>query len=320
MPKVSVIVPFYNVELYIERCARSLFGQTLDDMEYIFVDDCSTDSSVQVLNDVLRLFPDRESSTHIVRLPENGGQAKALREGLKLATGNFVIKCDGDDEIELESYEELYDKAVRENLDLVIFDFVQLYSDGSSLYMGQHLEDDMIYEILTNMISTSVCNKLVRRDVLKEPFVYPEGSMCEDFVFSIQYFYRCLRIGSINKPYYKYYRYPTSFLAQSDLSRHLEKFRQLVDNMNLVFGIINEHGDTEKYKDQILFQKLNAKNFLLKYIGEKDVYKIWRSTFREINKDVLGCPSISNRNKFFYILTALRLYPLYTLYKTVRNK
>jgi len=320
MPKVSVIVPFYNVELYIERCARSLFGQTLDDMEYVFVDDCSTDSSVKVLNDTLKQFPNRESSTHIVRLPENGGQAKALCEGLNYVTGEFIIKCDGDDELELDAYEELYNKAIGEHLDLVMFDFVQLYPDGSSVYMGQHLKDDMIYEMLTNKISTSVCNKLVRRDVLREPFVYPRGSMCEDFVFSIQYFYRCSKLGSINKPFYKYYRYPSSFLAQSDQARHLQKFRQLVDNMNLVFGVIHEQGETEKYKDQILFQKLNAKNFLLKFIGEKNIYNIWRSTFNEINTEVIRCPSISRRNKFLYILTVLHMYPLYTLFKKIKNK
>jgi len=320
MPKVSVIVPFYNVELYIERCARSLFGQTLDDMEFVFVDDCSTDSSVQVLIDTLKQFPGRESSTHIVRLHENGGQAKAYSEGLKYATGEYIIKCDGDDELDIEAYKESYNKAKREHLDLVMFDFVQLYPDGTSVYMGQHIEDDMVLEILTDKISTSVCNKLVRREVFSDSFLYPTESMCEDFVFSIQYFYRCSKLGTINKPYYKYYRYPSSFLALSDEIHHLAKFHQLIDNLSLVIDVIEKHGDEKKYHGHIVSKKLKAKNFLLMYIERNTIFKYWKSTFSEINNEVLLCDAITKRNKIIYILTMIHLYPLYRTIKQLRHK
>ncbi|MCQ2146597.1 MAG: glycosyltransferase [Bacteroidales bacterium] len=320
MPKVSVIVPFYNVEPYIERCARSLLGQTLQDMEYIFVDDGSTDNSLSVLNNTINLFSYRESQVKVISLPENGGQAKALAEGLKHISGDYVIKCDGDDEVELETYEELYNKAERENLDLVMFDFVQLYPDGSSVYMGQHLKDDMIFEMLTDKISTSVCNKLVRRSVFEDSFVYPSESMCEDFVYSIQYFYTCEKLGVINKPFYKYYRYPLSFLAVSDEETRIAKFNQLVDNLKKVFEIIEIHGDRGKYQDLIVAKKLKAKNFLLKYINKKQFYQLWQSAFSEINGKVMSCPCVTTRNKFFYILTLMHLYPLYNMYKKMHTK
>ena len=73
MPKVSVIVPVFGVEKYIERCARSLFEQTLDDMEFIFVDDCTPDCSIEILKDVLSSYPQRQVQTRIYRMPCNSG-------------------------------------------------------------------------------------------------------------------------------------------------------------------------------------------------------------------------------------------------------
>ena len=77
MPAVSVIVPVYKVEPYIARCARSLFGQTLKDIEYIFIDDCTPDRSIEVLREVLEEYPERKEQVRIFRMPENGGQAES---------------------------------------------------------------------------------------------------------------------------------------------------------------------------------------------------------------------------------------------------
>ena len=73
MPAVSVIIPGYKVERYIERCARSLFSQTLEDIEYIFVNDCSPDRSVEILEKVLEDFPQRKTQVKIISNPENRG-------------------------------------------------------------------------------------------------------------------------------------------------------------------------------------------------------------------------------------------------------
>ena len=79
-PKVSIIVPIYRVEEYIERCAESLFAQTFDDIEYIFVDDCSPDKSVEILQRTLEKYPHRKRLTRIERLSSNSGQAAVRRQ------------------------------------------------------------------------------------------------------------------------------------------------------------------------------------------------------------------------------------------------
>ena len=81
MPKISVIVPIYRVGKYIERCVRSLFEQTLDDIEYIFINDCSPDNSVIILTKLLKEYPQRRSTVQIINFTRNQGAAEARKVG-----------------------------------------------------------------------------------------------------------------------------------------------------------------------------------------------------------------------------------------------
>ena len=111
MPAVSVIVLVYKVEKYIERCARSLFGQTLQDMEFIFVDDDSPDRSIEVMERVLEDFPLRRGQVKVIRNEVNLGLPESRRMGVAAATGEYIIHCDSDDWPEPEMYAKLYSKA-----------------------------------------------------------------------------------------------------------------------------------------------------------------------------------------------------------------
>lgn len=95
--KVSIIIPIYGVELFIERCAISLFEQTLDDIEYIFVDDCTMDKSVQILQGIIAKYPQRKDNVFIIRHERNKGLASARKTGLKFVHGEYVAHCDSDD-------------------------------------------------------------------------------------------------------------------------------------------------------------------------------------------------------------------------------
>ena len=128
MPKVSVIIPVYGVEKYIERCARSLFEQTLDCIEYIFVDDCSPDKSIEILERVADEYRSRlveeQKLVRIERMSKNSGLPNVRRYGIKLATGDFIAHCDSDDWVELDMYQQMYNKAIEEDADVVVCDYV----------------------------------------------------------------------------------------------------------------------------------------------------------------------------------------------------
>ena len=167
MPKVSVLVPVYGVEKYIERCARSLFEQTLDDIEFIFVDDCTPDRSIEILESVIeeyRLrFAEKNYDVRIVRMPTNSGLAAVRRHGIQLATGDYITFCDSDDIMPEDAVESLYNLAVESDADIVSGDMEWLYDDGTtkrsyiSLPYGSDRES--VYRaLLSNEYSHTLCS------------------------------------------------------------------------------------------------------------------------------------------------------------------
>ena len=139
MPKVSIIVPVYGVEKYIERCACSLFEQTLDDLEFIFVDDSSPDDSIEKLQTLILKYPNRIPQVRIIRHDVNRGLPAARQTGIRVASGDYIIHCDSDDWIDLDLCETLYLKASENSSDVVIYNYKT--TDGSntlSVYSGGH--------------------------------------------------------------------------------------------------------------------------------------------------------------------------------------
>ena len=123
-PKVSVIVPVYKAEKDIERCCNALFGQTLDNIEYIFVDDCTPDDSVGIINRTLEKFPDRRSLVKVLHQEMNSGVSACRQLGLNNASGCYIIHCDSDDWPDIDMYETLYSKAIQENAEVVCCDYI----------------------------------------------------------------------------------------------------------------------------------------------------------------------------------------------------
>ncbi len=115
MPKISVIVPVYNVEPYLKRSMDSLMNQTMNDLEFICIDDCSTDNSLAIL----REYAQKDSRFKIITSEKNGGPSAARNKGLEAAKGEYLSFVDPDDAVDLNFYEELYKKAKEEDYDLV---------------------------------------------------------------------------------------------------------------------------------------------------------------------------------------------------------
>ena len=114
MPKVTVIVPVYGVEKYIERCAVSLFEQTLDDIEIIFVNDCTPDRSMEILDRIIEkyrfLFEEKKYIVRTESMLTNSGLPAVREHGTKLAIGDYIIHCDSDDWVDIKSYRKILTK------------------------------------------------------------------------------------------------------------------------------------------------------------------------------------------------------------------
>ena len=182
-PKVSVIVPVHGVEKFVEHCAVSLMEQTLDGVECIFVDDCTPDSSVDIIRDVISRYPDRDA--RIVSHSVNRGLPSARNTGLGLAMGKYVFHCDGDDWIEPDMLEKMYAVAEKSQADIVYCDFYLSYEKNERYMSNPCLEsgEELLRQgFLSGAVKYNVWNKLVRRRLYTDNgIVFPDGhSMGED--------------------------------------------------------------------------------------------------------------------------------------------
>ena len=173
-PKVSVIVPVYNTEKYIEKCSRSLFGQTLDEIEYIFVNDCTPDRSIDIVRQTLEEYPHRKSQVKIIEQPVNKGVGAARKAGLEAATGDYISQCDSDDWVETAMYEKMYAKALEKDADIVCCNFYKDYQDRSLINTaGTMTEECMADPANLQTVHIVVTNKLIRRTLYTDHHILP---------------------------------------------------------------------------------------------------------------------------------------------------
>lgn len=311
MPKVSIIIPVYGVEKYIERCARSLFEQTLDDIEYLFIDDCTPDMSVEILKRVLEEYPHRKSQVVIHRMEQNSGQAKVREWGMQNATGEYVIHCDSDDWVDIHMYEEMYNKAIEEDADVVVCDYV--VTNGTSVIKtinACHAKSpgQLIEKCLFQRDPWSICNKLFKRKAYYN-IEYPKGAMGEDMAITIQLLWNCKTLSYINKPYYQYFYNSESITKVCTRDSCISKFNQLSCNTTIVMNFIENKKLDDEYKDALVVYKNFIRSVLYPIVYDKQYYNIWNNMFLGLNKQVLLSKYISASEKIRVFLTMVHLYP-----------
>ena len=284
MPKVSVIIPVYNVEKYIERCARSLFEQTLDDIEYIFVNDASTDGSMQVLENVLELFPYRNEQVVLINQLINSGPSVTRNLGLHKASGQYVIFCDSDDYVDASAYESLYTKALTYNADIVACGIEVVSHNGKDTWPILFGQDELQWTDLMNDftkieggIYSSMCNKLINRDLLiKNSIFFDEKTrMWEDLYTTIRARYFAKIMYVVDKPFYHYCLHQGSII-HSDKAARVES---QIAVTKLIERFLLERNDSLNYDEMIAYIKILSKESLV----ETD-YNLWSELFPEAAK------------------------------------
>lgn len=229
------------MEKYIERCSKSLFEQSYEDIEYIFINDCSTDKSIHVLEDIISKYPDRKSQIRIINNSTNRGQAYVRKMGINLSTGEYITNCDSDDWVDKYYITKLVNQVKKENADIVVCDYYR--TDGSyykyyASVKGSLSEDNYFRNLIAGHNSTAVWNKLIRASLLKEDKIkYPVDNMWEDFVITVQCAYFAKKIAHVKEPLYYYYQNPTSICNSLSLQK---KFNQIINNSSIILTFLNE--------------------------------------------------------------------------------
>ncbi len=240
MPKVSVIVPFYNVEGYIEKCLETLVNQTLKDIEIILVNDGSKDRSVDIVKKFMKEYPDK-----IVYLEkQNGGLADARNYAIPYAKGEYIAFLDSDDYVEKDMYQLMYELAKKESSDMVECNFIWEYPDKKredigEIYIGQ-------FEMLEK-VRVVAWNKLIKREILeKNKIEFPKGLQYEDVEFTYKLVPFINKVSFVKKPCVHYVQREGSISNSQN-----ERTKEIFEVLENVINFYKEKEIYDKFKTQL---------------------------------------------------------------------
>lgn len=315
VPSVTVIVPVYNVSTYIEKCARSVFEQTLDCLEILFVNDCSPDNSVEIIKRTLEEYPNRKEGTRIIKMPVNTGQAGVRRQGIIEATGDYIIHLDGDDWVDVDYYKSLYDTALKTNADIVIGDEVMEYpnkvipKDNIALPSSGK---EIMRNWYKNTMGMFCHNKLVKRSIYIENDILPwEGlNMWEDNGLFARLFYYADIIVQSHGPAYHYNRCNIGAMTAGYGKKQVDQMIGIAQYLTDFFQSKPDYKDFEK--TIFAFQYLAKLNLIT---DSFENYKRYKSIFTESDNIIneLDINAFSIKGKIRFQMVKAGLTPLFIL-------
>lgn len=270
---VTIVVPIYNVEKYLEKCLNSIIKQTYKNLEIICVDDGSPDNSIEILN----IFAKKDSRIKIIR-QENQGLSGARNTGINNATGKYIMFIDSDDWIELDMVELMVTKMKKSNLDLVICGTFNNLSekeyktnnlDKIKKYIKNKTDGVSYFKIVTsktNLFTASSCNKIYRLNLLKkEQLFFPEKRLYEDLLFSFKYLIYSKNIDIVEKPLYHYFT-----KREGSITNTLN----LKDSNDTLFTLQNLKEFLIKEKQYELLNSIEFKEYMFIWISRAVLFKL----------------------------------------------
>ena len=233
--RVSLIVPIYGVEKYIVKFARTALGQTYDDIQFVFVNDGTKDSSMQLLQNLI----DEEFSSLKDRIiiinKENAGLPAARKTGLEHAEGEYILFADSDDWLETDAVAKVMAKADQTDADIIYFDLVKEYADRTSYkrereYSGA-TKDDFIVNMFNYKSFGYTVTKCFKRKLYTDNLIYiPKLGMHEDIYLMSQIIFYAKSLVHIPEALYHYRKdNPDSFCAQDRKKRHISSTINMLD-------------------------------------------------------------------------------------------
>ena len=203
MPKVSILVPIFGVEKYIERSAISLFEQTYENIEYIFVNDFTKDNSIGILKDVIERYPHRKTYVRIIEHEHNKGLGAARNTAVAAATGEFLIHVDSDDYVDLSYVEKMIRFQERDDYDIITCDHVCVGEKFSQYIRSLETNDSISFaeKTIKHEVRNSVWGRLIRRSLYTDNKIsVKEGiNMSEDLQVTPKLFFYANKIGFLHE-------------------------------------------------------------------------------------------------------------------------
>lgn len=309
-PKVSVIVTIYNREKYIEKCVRSLMEQTLDDVEFVCVDDASTDASLSILNSVLEDYPDKKTLVNLICLEKNAGRAVARQTGIDHVKGEYVIHVDSDDWVDYDMLELLYLKAKETDADIVGCNVTHEYGTRQSIFKQSYsgnVEED-IRRLLNGKLFPSLCTSLTRTSIIRDNGItFPQGvDTGEDLLFNLQLYLHAHKVIGIENASYHY-----RHTEDSGSFQHTENsIKSVIEVACRIETLMRETGNYEKYEKDILFRKFSMKCALVTDFKNDAYNKKWLNLFPETHSFIWKYKQFSWKRRVELWLAAHNMFTM----------
>ena len=275
-PKISIIVPVYNVEQYLRRCLDSIAAQTFTDWECILIDDGSPDNSGAICDE----YAAKDERFRVIH-QKNAGVSAARNAGLDAARGEWIGFVDSDDWVDAEMLSSLYNTAIQQNAEVVVSGDIR--TDGKTqiekfcpdLGWMNMPKDFAIYW-------QGPCAKLFNKTVLhKNNIKFPLGiALAEDLLFTFKVFFYCKKIYGINYAYYYYFFNQKS--AVHTITK--EKIKNEEQVLTSIEEILKNKNSIDEWYDFLKAKRIRCKNKYIMSLEQPD-FKEWRNYHPELNKD-----------------------------------
>lgn len=257
--KISVIVPVYNVEKYVEKCLDCLINQTYENIEIVVVEDCSTDTSRKVIEKFKN-----NKKLKIVYNSKNSGLSYSRNRGLKESTGDYIGYIDSDDYVDIDYFEKLIDSINKNKSEIAVCDMKIVYDETKTEQLSKccNFDEFNLINVVNNGLAASACNKLFKRELI-EKYEFAEGKVNEDIAVVIPTLCNAKKISYASECYY-YYVQRGGSIQNSGFS---DKRFDIFYGVNLTLDRIKSNKQFEELKDVIVFNQLIV---LLIYVIPKE--------------------------------------------------
>jgi len=300
MLKVSIVIPIYNVENYIEECLKSATNQTLKDIEIICVNDCSTDNSLKIV----QKFAQNDNRIKIINKEKNEGAGITRNIGQQSASGKYIMFLDPDDYISLDCCEKLYNKIETDNVDAVYFNAFRFKDKSEKLKEYKKLkllsnEDGYFspfyakekYDILINYTKEAWFKFYNRQFLIDNNIKCSEHRLCEDYLFLLQFLLSNPKLSVLDEHLY-YYRKSNNSLTKQSYSK-----------LNYIFDVHNQ------YTNKILNSHLSKEEQLL-FINNQLKALIWWTNQEVYDRNTLINNKKIRRQHYEQILKHFSFYDI----------
>ena len=237
MLKISILTPIYGVEKYIEQCARSLFEQSYASIEYIFVDDCTPDKSIGILQSLLKEYPERAQQVRIIHHDRNRGVGAARQTALMAATGDYLLFADSDDMLPEDAVEKLARKADSSHADLIDGGYRE-WCEGKAgrLQKPFDVSDKKLLKLLVcqNIITNRLWGRIYKRSLIMEHRIFFEEGInyAEDLFWNAQFMFYGKKVNIDDAVYYYRTDNENSYnhnISEKNLLSYFKSTRRLID-------------------------------------------------------------------------------------------